>query len=106
MDKQGFTNNIIDRIQAARIKAKLSCRKLSQLIGRNDSYINRLENNRNFLPSMLVLSEIIKACKLTINQFFYYDFDAYNKDRDLMKLLKHVNSDQKDAIITLLQNSK
>lgn len=99
MDKE----QIINKISQARNNANLSARALSQMIDMNENYINRLENKRDFLPSLEVFLKIIEACNLTPDQFFYYDMKAYNKDIDIIKLLKNTSEDKKNAIITLLQ---
>ena len=102
MDKE----QIINKISQARSNANLSARALSQMIDMNENYINRLENKRDFLPSLEVFLKIIEACNLTPDQFFYYDMKAYNKDMEIIKMLKNTNDGTKNAIITLLQNSK
>lgn len=48
MDK----NEIINRISFLRTRANLSARALSYKIGKNDAYINRMENKRDFLPTI------------------------------------------------------
>lgn len=97
---------IINKISQARNNANLSARALSQLIDMNENYINRLENKRDFLPSLEVFLKIIEACNLTPDQFFYYDMKAYNKDIEIIKLLRNTSEDKKNAIIALLQNNK
>ncbi len=97
---------IINKISQARNNANLSARALSQMIDMNENYINRLENKRDFLPSLEVFLKIIEACSLTPDQFFYYDMKAYYKDIDIIRLLKNTSEDTKNAIITLLQNCK
>ena len=96
-------DDIINRISIARNNAKLSARALSQIIDMNENYINRLENKRDFLPSLEVFIKIVEACNLTLDQFFYYDMKAYNKDIEIIKLLKNTSNEKKSAIIALLQ---
>lgn len=98
--------DIINKISIARNNANLSARALSQIIDMNENYINRLENKRDFLPSLEVFLKIIEACNLTPDQFFYYDMKAYNKDVEIIKLLKNTSEEKKNAIISLLQNDK
>ena len=102
MDKE----EIINKISMARSNANLSARALSQMIDMNENYINRLENRRDFLPSLEVFLKIIEACNLTPDQFFYYDMKAYNKDIDIIKLLRNTSEDKKNAVIALLQKDK
>ena len=96
-------DEIINKISMARSNANLSARALSQIIDMNENYINRLENKRDFLPSLEVFLKIIEACNLTPDQFFYYDMKAYSKDIEIIKLLKNTSDDKKKAVITLLQ---
>lgn len=95
--------DIINKISMARNNANLSARALSQIIDMNENYINRLENKRDFLPSLEVFMKIIEACNLTPDQFFYYDMKAYNKDLEIIKLLKNTSEEKKNAVISLLQ---
>lgn len=97
---------IINRISKARTKANLSARALSCRIGMNPGYINRLESKRDFLPSTEAMLKIIEECGLTEVQFFYYDIDAYEKDKNIIEILSTISSEKKDAIITLLTNNK
>ena len=57
-------DDIINKISLARSNAKLSARALSQIIDMNENYINRLENKRDFLPSLEVFIKIVEACNL------------------------------------------
>jgi len=98
--------DIINRISKARTNANLSARALSQNAGLNDGYINRLESKKDFLPSMESFIDIVEACGITLEEFFYYDMSAYKQDKEIIDLLKHVNSESKDSIIKLLKNTK
>lgn len=98
------SQEVISRISIARTRAKLSARALSTKIEMNEGYINRLESKQDFLPSLDVLLKIIEECGLTPEQFFYYDMDEFEKDKELIYLLKNVNKEKKEAIITLLKN--
>ncbi len=99
-------NEVINRISKIRTRANLSARKLSQEIGMNDGYINRLECKRDYLPTMLVLFDIIEVCGSTPAEFFYPVMEDYQKDQEIIKLLNHSNSATKDAILTILQENK
>ena len=81
-------DDIINKISLARSNAKLSARALSQIIDMNENYINRLENKRDFLPSLEVFIKIVEACNLTLDQFYYYDMKAYNKDIEIIISIK------------------
>ena len=97
------TEEIIEKISRLRTSKKISARELSLRIDKNESYIHGMECNKNFEPSVSVISDICEACGITLEQFFYYDIDAYQKDKEIVELLKKVSDDKKDAIIKLLQ---
>lgn len=95
---------IIERISAVRMKANLSARELSLRIGKNESYVNRLEYRKNFEPSISVISDIAEACGSSIEEMFYYDINQYSKDREIIAALKKCNEKKKQAIIDLLNS--
>lgn len=65
MDK----TEIIKRISQIRIDAHLSARALSQKIGMNDGYINRLESKKDFLPRLETLLDILEVCGVSAERF-------------------------------------
>ncbi len=73
--------DIIERIGYFRNRAKLSQKALSIDIDMNIGYINRLECKKDFLPSVEVLLNIIKACGITEEEFFYEDMHNYESDK-------------------------
>lgn len=95
---------IINRISLIRTKANLSARELSLRIGKNESYINRLEYRKNFEPSITVVSQIAEACGSSLEEMFYYDVNQYTKDKEIISLLKNCNDKKKNAIIDLLNS--
>ena len=98
-------NDVIVKISQLRTKSGLSARDLSLRIGKNSAYISRLESkNDSFEPSVSALLEIIEACGSTPSEFFYYDIYAYEKDKEIIDLLKNVSQIKKDSIINLLKN--
>ncbi len=94
---------IIERIGIARHKAGLSAKALSEMIGLNKGYINRLENGKDFLPSLEVLLNIIEVCGMTEEEFFYHDINTYKQDMELISSMRDISSDKKLAIATLLR---
>lgn len=94
---------IIDRIGIARHNAGLSAKILSELAGLNKGYINRLENGRDFLPSLDALLNIIDACGISEEEFFYHDINSYKQDMELISSMKNLSADKKLAIATLLK---
>ncbi|MCM1546079.1 MAG: helix-turn-helix domain-containing protein [Clostridiales bacterium] len=96
-------NTLIERISYLRIRANLSARKLSLMIGKNAGYIHMLEQNKNFAPTFETLSAILDACNSSTEEFFYYDIEEYKKDSQIIERLKKIKDDEKKtAIITLL----
>ena len=96
-------NTLIERIGYIRIRANLSARKLSLMIGKNAGYIHMLEQNKNFAPTFETLTAILEACNTTTEEFFYYDIQAYKQDREIIELLKkNRDEEKKNAILTLL----
>ena len=93
---------IIDRISYIRTKKGLSARELSLSIGKNPSYINRLEYRKNFEPTICVINDIIEACDSSFEEFFYDNIDEYGVDKDLLKLIKKIPKDKKEELINFL----
>ncbi len=95
-------NEIIDRISHIRTKKGLSARELSLSIGKNPSYINRLEYRKDFEPTIGVINDIIEACDSSFEEFFHEDMDAYQADKQLLDLIKKIPEDKKEALIKFL----
>lgn len=95
MDK----TEIINRIGYIRVKAKLTQKALSYTIGMNPSYINRLESKKDFLPSLEVLLKIIEVCGSTVEEFFYSDISAYEKDMLITRQIRALPSDVKNWLL-------
>lgn len=66
-------------------------------------YINRLENGKDFLPSLEALLNIIDACGISEEQFFYHDINTYKQDMELINSMKYISNEKKLAIATLLR---
>ena len=99
MDKM----DIIERVGYFRTKAKLSQKALSIDIDMNIGYINRLECKKDFLPSVEVLLKIIKACGITVEEFFYDDYQNYEQDKEILAKLKDLPRDKREALLNLLR---
>ena len=95
---------IIDRISQLRTREGLSARELSLRIGKNSAYINRLEYNKNFEPSISVINDIVENCNSSLMEFFYYDLNQYKIDAYLISLLSKAKPEIKNSIIELLKN--
>lgn len=99
MDKM----DIIERVGYFRTKAKLSQKALSIDIDMNIGYINRLECKKDFLPSVEVLLKIIEACGITVEEFFYDDYQNYEQDKEILAKLKDLPRDKREALLNLLR---
>ncbi len=97
-------DEVVNRISKLRTREGLSARELSLRIGKNEAYINRLEYRKNFEPSISVINDIVEACNSSLSEFFYYNIDSYQKDREIISLLSRTNDNIKDAIIKILEN--
>jgi transcriptional regulator with XRE-family HTH domain len=97
-------DEIINRISQLRVREGLSARELSLRIGKNESYINRLEYRKNFEPSISVINDIATACNSSFEELFYYDIKQYKFDKELIELLKKTSENKKKAIIEILKN--
>ncbi len=93
---------IIDRISHIRTIKGLSARELSLSIGKNPSYINRLEYRKDFEPTIGVINDIIEACDSSFEEFFHYDIDEYKADKKILEIIKNLSQEKKEALIKLL----
>ena len=95
--------DIIERIGILRNRTNLSARALSIAIDKNPRYINRLETQRDFIPTITVILDIIKACNSTPEEFFYQDIFEYKADKQTLNFLKTLTEKQKNAIMNLYE---
>jgi len=61
-----------ERLARLRLAKGVSARKMSEDIGRNANYINKVENNKMF-PSMPVFFDICEYLKISPSEFFNKD---------------------------------
>lgn len=94
---------IINRLSFIRTRANLSARELSLRIGKNESYINRLEYRKNFEPSITVINDIVEVCGSSLAELFHYNIEQFDADMEIISLLKSVNNEKKQALIFLLK---
>ena len=100
-EKNMELKTMIERIGYIRVRANLSARKLSLLIGKNPGYIHMLEQNKNFAPTFETLSAILEVCNTTSEEFFYYDLFEYKTDAQALNFFKTLSQKQKNAIMNL-----
>ncbi len=99
MDKQ----DLIFKISTIRTNANLSARKLSLNIDMHDSYINRLESQKDFLPSMEVFFRILEECNCSAEKFFYHDYNNYESDMEILEKFKSLSEDKKKALLEFIK---
>ena len=95
--------DLIERIAFIRIRANLSARKLSLMIGKTDGYIHHLEQTRKFAPSFETLMEILDACNTSVEEFFYHDIASYKTDMQILELLQRSTPERKAIVLDMLK---
>lgn len=92
---------ITDRIAFFRNKANLSARELSLMLGKHDSYINKLESN-DFVISMPAFLEILNTLQITPQEFFAPNYKTYEKDVLLENLVNNLSSKKRELLIRFI----
>lgn len=96
-----YENFFGDRVQQLRDLKKISARKMSLDIGQNASYINHIENNKNF-PTMENFFYICDYLKITPEEFFAMDNPAPHQIQEITKALKTLKPNQLETIIKVI----
>ena len=99
MNKEEF----IFKIGTIRREANLSARALSLKIDMHESYINRLESQKDFLPSIEVFFKILDACNCSAEKFFYHDYNSFNSDMELLEQFKNLSEEKKQALLAFIK---
>ena len=86
MDKNISYDDIIYRIGYFRNKNNLSARETSLQLGFSDSFM--------------------ELCNITPEEFFYYKPDNYEKDKELLQIIKSLSNENKDALIDIARRLK
>lgn len=95
-------NEVINRVRQIRDKANLSARELSLMLGKNSTYITKLESGE-FKPSMEIILEIISCCNSTPQEFFYKSIKDYKLEIECLTFFQHLTENQKNAILKLYE---
>lgn len=98
-------NEIVSRISYFRVQSNLSARELSLLIGKSESYINHLES-KPFNLKINVVLDIIAALNVTCEKFFSENYRSYDKDIEILNIIKSVPEDRKKNLIDLIKHIK
>lgn len=103
MDKDIFKfGDIGQRLGYFRTQKGFSARELSQMIDKNDSYINRIENNKTEIP-ISVLFEVFSVLNVSPQEFFAENYRTYKSDEELRNLIKGLPQDKKKSLIEFLK---
>lgn len=94
-----------ERLSQLRINKGVSAREMSLSIGQSESYINNIENCISY-PSMTVFFYICEYFGITPAEFFDTESQNPTKEKELLKLLKGLDSKQLDNLIALVKEIK
>lgn len=101
MDKKTFA----ERLAKLRTEKGISARDMSLSIGQSPNYITSIESGRN-LPSMTAFFYICEYLHITPVEFFDTENKNPTKNSELMGLIKNLNSEDLDMLITLIKRLK
>ena len=90
-----------DRLAQLRIKAGVSSRDMSLSLEQNDSYINKIENQKA-LPSMKSFFEICRFLKITPAEFFQNDVESPAQVKRLMSYAAKLSEYELDHILNVM----
>lgn len=86
-----------ERLIHLREEKNVSAREMSLALGQNESYINRIENKKNF-PSMQVFFYICEYLGISPADFFNTDTDNPQELNDILHLLYKLSPEQLNII--------
>ena len=106
MDKKNMSyEDILFRIGYFRNKNNLSARETSLQLGYGDCFINRIERKSVELK-VSTLMNFMELCNITPEEFFYYNPENYEKDKELLQIIKSLSNENKDALIDMAKRLK
>ena len=82
-----------ERVARLRILKGESARAMSQVLGKNESYINHIENGKAF-ASMEELFNICDYLQITPKEFFDFEASDPKALKDLFEDIKQLNDEQ------------
>ncbi len=98
-------NEIGERIARLRLKKGESARGMSQVLGKNESYINHIENGKAF-PSMQELFSICDYFEITPKEFFDFDSSDPKRLSDLIEEVKQLSDEQIELLSAFVKQMK
>lgn len=102
MDLEGIEEKFAQRLSQLRLAKGVSAREMSLSIGQSETYINIIENKKNF-PSMMGFFYICEYLNISPSEFF--DFDNKNPERlnEIIAYLKKVDVKQLDNLLGIIK---
>lgn len=95
-----YEDFIAERLRQLRTQKQISAREMSLAIGQNESYINRIENQKSY-PSMRVFLDICKYLNITAYEFFNMENNHPYKISLIIDELKNLNETNLDTILAV-----
>lgn len=107
MDVDDLKNwyKISERIQYFQEKRNLSSRQLSLNLGKSEGYISKLMS-RDFNMPITTLLEILDCLDVSMEEFFSDNFRTYKSDNEIYSLIKNMNEESKQGVLTIIKNMK
>lgn len=105
MEKKMSYDDIIYRIGYFRNKNNLSAREASLQLGFSDSFINRIERKSVELK-VSTLMNFMEIVNITPEEFFYYKPENYEKDKQLLEVVKSLSNENKEALMDIAKRLK
>lgn len=103
-DKMSY-DDIIYRLGYFRNKNNLSARETSLRLDFSESFINRIERKTIELKVSTLL-KFMEIVNITPEEFFYYNPENYEKDKELLQIIKSLSNENKDTLIDLARKLK
>ena len=97
--------DILFRIGYFRNKNNLSARETSLQLGYSESFVNRIERGSVELKVSTLL-KFMEICNITPEEFFYFKPENYEKDKELLKIIKSLSNENKDSLMDIAKRLK
>lgn len=97
--------HIIERLSLIRTKKNLSSRELGRILGNSDTYFYKVED-KSIILNLPKFLEILETLEIGTEEFFYEDFENYEKDKEMLKFIKSLSKEEFDALVTLFNRKK
>ena len=94
--------DVLARVGYVRNQAGLSQRELSLRMGMSHQYISKVERGMIGL-SVEKLLDILLICNFPLEKFFYEKPEEYEKDKELLTLIKALPAEKKSSLIAFIK---